>query len=169
MPLSPVEKNQIAQGGIAAGSVATALLAGVGLLGSTGIGLAFVPLALGVSRLFGRIRFPRLSPADIGRAAAASIRGSVISTDPFFGDIVISHPDQARFLTELVRNAAIRRLAAEQDTSRIFLQRRALAEGLEATAEERGFAPAVDPSLRGGVFRATADDPLQFIEGNFLL
>lgn len=131
-------------------------------------GLGAIPLVLGLTAQLDRVRFPRLSPTDIGRAVQASLRGSVLSGDPFFGDIVISHPDQARHLTELVRESAIRRVAAEQDTSRIFLQRRALAEGLAASAEERGFAATIDPNLRGGVFRPTADAPLQFIEGDFL-
>lgn len=159
MPLSVKDKNAIAEG--------LQLLPLV--FAPPPAGLGAIPLVLGLTAHLTRVRFPQLTPADIGRAAAASIRGSVISSDPFFGDIVISQPDQARHLTELVRESAIRRVAALQDTSRIFLARRALAEGLEATAEERGFAAAVDPNLRGGVFRPTAAAPLQFIEGDFLL
>ncbi len=157
MPLTAEEKNQIAQGlQIVASTVPFPL------------NFILLPLVQGLTADLTRIRFPRLSPGDIGRAAGAAREGAVISSDPFFGDVVISTPDQAEHLTELVRNAAIRRIAAEQDTSRLFLARRAVIEGLAETSQERGFAPAVDPSLRGGVFRATAESPLQFIEGDFL-
>ncbi len=168
MPLTAAEKNQIAQGTTAAAQVAIIEGLGLGVTGSVPVAVAFLPLVLGLSAQFNRVRFPRLSPADIGRAAIASRQGSVISSDPFFGDVVISQRDQVDHLTELVRNSAIRRIAAEQDTSRLFLARRAIIQGLEETAEERGFATAIDPSLRGGVFRATAEAPLQFIEGDFL-
>ncbi len=157
MALSAQEKNDIAQGVQIASSVLPFPL-----------NFAVLPLVLGITASLTRVRFPRISPADIGRTAAASIRGAVISSDPFFGDIVISQPDQADILTELVRNAAIARVAAQQDSSRLFLQRRAVIEGLAESAVERGFAPGIDPSLRGGVFRPTADAPLQFIEGSFL-
>lgn len=167
MPLTPQEKNLIASGGQIATQAAIIEGLGLGLAGSSLLGIAFLPLALGLAAQFSRVRFPRLAPGDIGRAAAAARQGSVISSDPFFGDVVISQPDQTEFLTELVRNSAIRRVVAEQDTSRLFLQRRALIEGLAESAPERGFATAVDPSLRGGVFRPTADAPLQFVEGDF--
>ncbi len=165
MPLTAGEKNLIASGGQLVVQTAIVEEAGLGLLGGGLLGIAFLPLSLGLAAQFNRVRFPRLSPGNIGLAAAS---GSLISSDPFFGDVVISQPDQADFLTQLVRSSAMRRVAAEQDTSRLFLQRRALIEGLAESAEERGFAPAVDPSLRGGVFRPSADAPLQFIEGDFL-
>ena len=167
MPLSAEDKNLIAQGGTAAAQLGIAEAAGLTLTGASLIALPFLPLILGLSAAFNRVRFPRLSPEDIGQTARAAGEGFVISSDPFFGDVVLSQPDQAQFLTELVRNAAIRRVAAEHDTSRLFLQRRALIEGLAESAEERGFARAVDPSLRGGIFRPSADAPLQFIEGDF--
>ncbi len=157
MALTAEEKNQIAQG--------------VQLVSSFlpfPLNFVVLPAVIGITASLTRVRFPPISPADIGRAALAGREGSLISQDPFFGDVVISQPDQAPFLTELVRNAAITRVAAEQDSSRLFLQRRALIEGLAESAEERGFARAVDPSLRGGVFRPTAEAPLQFIEGDFL-
>ncbi len=168
MALTAEEKNLIASGGQVALQATIVEAAGLGLLGAGVLGIAFLPLALGLAAQFNRVRFPQISPGDIGRAAAAARQGSVISSDPFFGDVVISQPDQAEFLTELVRNSAILRVAAEEDSSRLFLQRRAVIEGLEASAEERGFATAIDPSRRGGVFRASADAPLQFIEGDFL-
>ncbi len=170
MPLTGKEKNDIAIGatlalGFRPGEFTQASLQRRDPI----VSLAFGTQAADVVEvLTSRIRFPQLSPADIGRAALAGRAGSLVSQDPFFGDVVISQPDQTEFLTELVRNAAIRRAAAEQDTSRLFLQRRAVIERLAETAEDRGFARAVDPSLRGGVFRASAEAPLQFIEGDFL-
>ncbi len=169
MPLTGQEKNQIAQGTTAATQLAIVEGLGLGLGGASFVGGAFLPLIAGLTLEFSdQPEFPRLSPGDIARSALASQAGSVVSSDPFFGDVVISQPDQARHLTELVRNSAIRRVAALQDTSRQFLARRAVIEGLADTAEERGFATAIDPNLRGGVFRATADSPVQFIEGDFL-
>jgi len=168
MPLTAQEKNLIASGGQIAAQAAIVEAAGLGLGGAGLLGIVFLPLALGLTAQFNRVRFPRLSPGDIGEAARAATQGSVISSDPFFGDVVISQPDQVDHLTELVRNAAILRITAEQDTSRAFLERRALIEGLESSAAERGFATTIDPNLRGGVFRPTADEPLQFIEGDFL-
>ncbi len=168
MALTAQEKNAIASGLSVTGQALIVEEAALGLTGAGLLGLVFAPLALGLAAEFGRVRFPRISPGDILRLARAGQEGFVVSSDPFFGDAVISTPDQARNLTELVRNSAIRRVAALQDTSRAFLQRRLLIEGLAESAPGRGFATAVDPSLRGGVFRASADDPLQFIEGDFL-
>ncbi len=163
MPLTGQEKNQLVQLGTLSAQVTIVESAGLGLSGASLIALPFLPLILGLTAAFNRVRFPRLSPAEIGRAALAGQAGFVVSSDPFFGDVVISTRDQAENLTELVRNAAIRRIAAEQDTSRLFLERRAVIEGLAESAEERGFATAIDPELRGGVFRPSADEPLQFI------
>jgi len=168
MPLTAEQKNLLAQGATTAAQVAIVEAAGLSLAGAGLLGIAFLPLILGLAAQFNRVRFPRVDPSDILRLAQAANRGAVISRDPFFGDAVISQPDQAEFLTELVRNSAIRRIVAEQDTSRLFLQRRAVIAGLTESAEERGFATAIDPNLRGGVFRPSADEPLQFIEGDFL-
>ncbi len=168
MPLSAEEKNLIASGGQAAAQVAIVEAAGLSIAGAGLLGLAFLPLALGISAALNRVRFPQLRIEDLGSAALAAQQGFRVSSDPFFGDVVISHPDQIDNLTELVRNSAIRRISAEQDSSRLFLERRGLIEGLAETAPDRGFAEVVDPNLRGGVFRPTADAPLQFIEGDFL-
>ncbi len=168
MPLTAGEKNLIASGGQIAAQTAIVEAAGLSLAGAGLLGLAFLPLALGISAALNRVRFPQLRIEDLGTAAIAARQGFLISSDPFFGDVVISRRDQVDNLTELVRNSAIRRVAAEQDTSRLFLERRGLIEGLAETAADRGFAQVVDPNLRGGVFRPTADAPLQFIEGDFL-
>ncbi len=168
MPLTAEEKNAIASGATLTANVAIAEAASLSILGGAGVGVVFLPLILGLQQQFNRVRFPQLRISDLGTAAQAAREGFRISADPFFGDVVISNRDQVEHLTELVRNAAIRRIAAEQDTSRLFLARRAVIEGLAETSQERGFAAAVDPSLRGGVFRETADSPLQFIEGDFL-
>ncbi len=123
-----------------------------------------------------RIRFPRISPGQVSQEILNITRGTGgragaearVTSSPFDLRQFISNRDQDEFLTELMREDAIRRLVAQQDTSRLFLQRRALIEGLAESAEERGFASVVDTDLRGGVFRATADSPLQFIQGDFL-
>ncbi len=168
MPLTGQEKTQLAQLSSITTQLALIEAGGLAVGPAALIALPFIPLILGLTAAFNRVRFPQISTVDIARTAAAAAAGSVITTDPFFGDVVISQPDQADFLTELVRNSALRRVAAEQDTSRLFLQRRGLIEGLEQSGQERGFASTVDPNLRGGVFRATADDPLRFIAGDFL-
>ncbi len=168
MPLTAQQKNLLASGGSVATQAAIAEGAGLGLLGGSLLGVVFLPLALGLAAEFNRVRFPRISPGDIARLALAGQEGFVVSSDPFFGDAVISRPGQAEHLTELVRNSAIRRIVALQDHSRALLERKLLIEGLAETAVERGFASTIDPNLRGGVFRPTADSPLQFIEGNFL-
>ncbi len=175
MPLSATEKNLLAPPGVVdfITNISTAdVVQAINFVPSVlpfPFNVFTIPLTQGLTTLLTpRVRFPRLSPGDIGRAAASASEGSVISQDPFFGDVVISQPDQAGHLTELVRNAAIRRVAAEQDTSRLFLFRREFMERLAASAQERGFPAAIDPNLRGGLIRPTADSPLQFIEGNFL-
>ncbi len=175
MPLSATEKNLIAPPGVVDffTNISTAdVVTGLQFLPSVlpfPINIGATALVAGITAQLTRIRFPQLLPRDIGRAALAAGSGSVISLDPFFGDVVISHPDQARHLTELVRNSAIRRVAAEQDTSRLFLQRRAVIEGLAESAQERGFASTIDPNLRGQAFRATADSPLTFRERDIFL
>lgn len=172
MALTGAEKNQIAQGVVSAAPVAISQAAGLSLAGGGLLGLAFLPLALGLAAQFGRIRFPRLPPlgtvAQQLRDLTARGFNPRVSTDPFFGDVVISRAEQAPFLQELLETRARVRIAEGIDNAPILLRRRAIIEGLAETAEERGFAPGIDPSLRGGVFRATADAPLQFIEGDFL-
>ncbi len=160
-PHTAEEKNQIAEG-----LQLTALLP---------FPLNFLVLPA-VGGLIAELTRPSFPPIQIGPAIQELVRlqnlpipiQGLTSTDPFFGDLVISREDQAPFLTELLRTRAIQRISAEQDSSRQFLQRRLLIEGLEETGAERGFAAGIDPSLRGGVFRPTADAPLQFIPGDFI-
>lgn len=187
MALSGEDKNLIAQSGLGAGqaavvtpTLAEAFIGGaVAAKGSTtaglaGVGLSFLPLlaflppAIGLASLFGRQRFPKgptgreiFDPVDALRAQGLDPR---ISRDPFFGDLVISTRDQDPFLDELVRNAAVRRVAAREDFSAVLAFREGVIEGLAETAQERGFARTIDPSFRGGVFRETADAPLQVVE-----
>ncbi len=191
MPLTPQEKNQIAQGGLSAASLTVATptaatafatggistggsaLAGLGAVGFSFLPLlAFLPPAIGLASLFGRQRFPKgptqrelFDPIDRLRAQGLDPR---ISRDPFFGGHVISTFDQDPFLDELVRDAAVRRVAAQTDFSDVLAFRQGVVEGLAETAFERGFSREIDPSLRGGVFRETAEAPLQFVEGDFL-
>jgi len=167
-PLTGQEKTQLAQLSSVTAQLAIVEAAGLAAGPATLVALPFLPVILGLTAAFSRIRFPRISTGDIGRTARAAATGSVITTDPFFGDVVISQPDQADFLTELVRNSAIRRIRAEQDTARLFLDRRAVIEGLAETGADRGFATTIDPNLRGGVFRPSADAPLEFRQGAFL-
>lgn len=194
MPLTPEEKNQIAQGGLAAGSAAVgsavtltaaetfiggsvatggSLLGGLGTLGFSFLPLlAFLPPAIGLASLFGRQRFPKGPTGSeifppIARLRARGLEPR-LSRDPFFGDLVISTLDQDPHLDELVRDAALRRVAAQTDFSDVLRFREGITEGLRETAQERGFPLTFDPSLRGGVFRETADAPLQFVEGDFL-
>ena len=118
-----------------------------------------------------RQRFPRLPPVGriLQETGAIQKRGLIprIGTDPFTGNVLISTADQAQNLQELTRNAAVNRLAIDQDTSQLFEAREGLIRGIRQTAVDRGFASRIDPNLRGGVFRPTAESPLQFIEGVF--
>ncbi len=171
MPLTAQDKNAIAQGGVQAGVLSVSSAAGLGALGTGGIGILALPLVLGITAHFSRVRFPRIDPLAALRAARPLQRRGLqtrISADPFFGDTVVSTVDQDPHLDELVFRRAERRFAATQDFSPIARQRQAVIEGLRETAVERGFRSSIDPSLRGGVFRETADSPLQFIEGEFL-
>ncbi len=191
MVLAAEDKNLIAQSGLGLGQAAvaatlpTAVEAFLGGAVATGAGgsasaglvglafsslplLAFLPPAIGLASLFGRQEFPRgptgreiFDPANRLRAQGLDPR---FSRDPFFGDLVISTFDQDPFLDELVRSSAVRRVAARQDFSDVLAIREGVIEGLAETAQERGFSRTIDPSFRGGVFRETADSPLQVVE-----
>ncbi len=174
MPLTAEEKNQIAQGSALTASVAisattTGLLGGA--LGTGGLGIIFAPLILGLQQEFGRVHAPAIDPISILNVTRSLRRRGLeprISQDPFFGDTIISARDQDFFLPEIIRGLAERRIRAQTDFSSIFRQREAVGAELARTAEARGFRTSIDPDLRGGVFRATAESPLEFIEGDFL-
>ncbi len=171
MPLTAQEKNLIAQAGVQAAIQSVSTSAALSALGTGGLGIIALPLVLGIQAQFSRARFPRIDPLDALRATQPLLRRGLetrISSDPFFGDTVVSTVDQAARLDEFVFQAARRRIAAAQDFSPIRRARDAVIEGLGSTAIERGFAATIDPDLRGGVFRETADSPLEFIEGDFL-
>lgn len=142
-----------------------------GLIGliTTPPGLNILTFALALNA---RQRSPQLPPVEdiINQSLELRRKGLEprIGTDPFTGNVLISTADQQPFLAELTRNAAVRRAALDQDTSEIFEARQALIDGLAQSAQERGFPVAIDPSLRGGVLRPTADAPLQFVQGEFL-
>lgn len=134
--------------------------------------LILEPALQGISREVFRVRSPR-SPGPIAilnQTRALQRRGlqTRISADPFFLSTVISTVDQDERLAEFVLNAAKRRIRAEQDFSPLLRLREGVVAGLASTAAERGFRSTIDPNLRGGVFRETADSPLQFMEGDFL-
>jgi len=172
MALTAQEKNAIAQAGTAAAVQSVATSAGLSAVGTGGLGIIALPLLLGLQAQFNRQRFPKIDPLAALRAARPlQARGlqTRISSDPFFGTTVISTIDQDPFLSEFVRGAAERRIRRDLDFSSIFRVRQAVIEGLAETAAERGFPATIDPNLRGGVFRETAESPLQFIEGDFLL
>ncbi len=171
MPLSPQEKNTIAQLGVAAGIQSISTSAALSALGTGGLGIIALPLIIGLQQQFNRVRFPKIDPLAALRATRPlQARGleTRISSDPFFGNTVVSTVDQDPFLSQFVANAARRRIVATQDFSPIRRARDAVIRGLASTAVERGFAATIDPGLRGGVFRETAESPLQFIEGAFL-
>lgn len=190
MPLTGEEKNQIALGAqLVSGTLPFPIIGGTSAelalsderqaaqsIQQIASALPFpfnflsLPLVAGLTALLTRDRAPQLSPSDIGRAARLAGEGFVISSDPFFGDVVISTPDQAQHLVELVRESAIRRVIADQtQDSRLFLERKFRIERLAETAEARGFDTMIDPDFRGAAFRATADSPLQVIERDVFL
>lgn len=176
MPLSAEEKNQIAQGGLSGTQHAIASGLGLSAPGIAALALPFLPPAAGLLAFFGRARFPKgprledlINPIlDLERRfAPEGVRGR-ISQNPFIGGSVISTFDQDPHLEELVRAASIRKLLEGETFPEVQAIQRGFVEALAETAQERGFASTVDPLLRGGVFRETAESPLQFVEGDFL-
>ncbi len=134
--------------------------------------LALEPLVQGLTQEISRVRSPRTrGPIQILRQTRPLQRRGLetrISSDPFFGNTVISTRDQDANLEQFVLDAAMRRIRSEQDFSPIFRARERVTDVLASTAASRGFRSSIDPNLRGGVFRETAESPLKFIEGDFL-
>lgn len=181
MPLTAQEKNQIAQGTLSATQVAlTAQLPATPFLfGPQAFAvLPFIPLALGITSLFapggplGPPGFP-IGPTKeelFGPVDALALRGlkARISKSPFDRSTVISTFDQDPILPQLVEEAAVRRFASQQDFSELQRARDEVIDVFAETAEARGFLPNVPAGLRGGVFRPSADAPIQFVEGDFV-
>ncbi len=169
MALTGAEKTQIAQASVAVVSTSIASAAGLSLLGGGVLGLAFLPLIIGLQQQFNRVRFPQINigrPLTVAREIRSRGLTPRISLDPFFGDVIVSARDQDPFLEEIIRTRAMRRVAASLDTRPLFEAREELIQGLAETAVDRGFFATtadIPPGLRGGVFRATADSPLEFI------
>lgn len=169
MALTGAEKNSIAQGVISFQAAAVPEVAGLGLAGAGFIGLAFLPLALGLQQQFSRVRFPKLNLGSVlqeKRNIEARGLQARVSPDPFFGDVIVSARDQDFFLGEIIRNRALRRVAASLSTRPIFEAREALIKGLADTAVERGFFENISDipqGLRGFATRETADSPIRFV------
>lgn len=174
MALTPEEQSvslQVSQAVLSqalSGSVAAFPLAPV---------LALVPPAIGLAATLFRTRFPQLDPGDISRAIAEKQRlermglEPVITSDPFFGDVVIGTADQN--IPLLVAEAAARRVLTPtpQETDELSALRRQLIDVKRETAVARGFFPSTGaippeftnvPGRRCGFFRETATSPAQF-------
>lgn len=165
-------------------SVATSLVAGGA--GAT----ATIPFAIGIvgplipilalTIQATRPRFPQIKPSQLGEtlAIAEDLRRRglepVISTDPFTGNVLVGSADQP--LQQLALEAAIRSSGqpTQSEVDELFELRQQLIQAKKATAIEKGFfattasIPNVFPAgrarlgLRCGVFRETADSPLEF-------
>lgn len=169
MALTGEQKTQIANGVIAFETAAIAEVAGAGLGGTGFIGIAALPLILGLQQEFNRVRFPQINigrPLTVAREIRSRGLTPRISLDPFFGDVIVSARDQDFFLEEIIRTRALRRVAASLDTRPLFEAREQLSNLLADTAVERGFFATtadIPAGLRGGVVRDTADSPLRFV------
>ncbi len=189
MPLTGPEKNAIAQLGVVGAGQALAPSLPPVALGSTfatatSLGpallplLTFVPPALGLLSLFGRQRFPvGGTEAELFgpiRDLQKTGRRGRISSNPFTGRPVISAFDQDSFLFSLLERRAQTEAIAPllpAFSESLGRERDALITGLAESAEARGFARSLadlPEDLRGGVFRPTAESPLEFVQGDFL-
>ncbi len=196
MPLTGAEKTQILQGAqgaslllqsvalapkvlapVVVGGVPTGV--SVGGLGALSLpALAFLPPIIGLTALLGRQRFPvGGTEAELFgpiRELERTGRRGRISSNPFTGRPVISAFDQDSFLFSLLERRAQTEAIAPllpAFSASLLADREAVISGLAETAEERGFARSLadlPEGLRGGVFRPTAESPLEFVEGDFL-
>ncbi len=180
-PLTGFQKTQIAQG-VSLGAQTELLVAQPQLLAGIGPAalplLAFLPPVVGLAALFGRVRFPTGGTEEqlfgpIRELERMGRRGR-ISSNPFTGRPVISAFDQDPFLFSLLERRARQEQIAPllpAFSESLGREREALITGLEQSAVERGFARSLadlPEGLRGGVFRPTAESPLEFVEGDFL-
>jgi len=190
MPLSGAEKTQILQGASGSSAVLQSVVLGaktlapvvvggvasgvsVGALGPLSLpALAFLPGIIGLTSLLGRVRFPTGGTEEMlfGPIRALEKRGlrGRISSNPFTGRPVISAFDQDPHLFGLLERRARQAQIAPflpEISRQIGVDRAALIEGLASTAVERGFAATTADieDLRGGVFRRTAESPLEFV------
>jgi len=174
MPLTAQEKNAIAQGVLHETEVGIGAGLGLGVGGLAALAIPFFPIAAGVTALITKPSFPQGPDLSllINPLLALERRGleGRLSLNPFSPvSDVISVRDQDPHLQELVRNATIRKLLEGETFPEVQAVQQGFVTALEETAQERGFPETFDPSLRGGVFRETAESPLQFVEGDFLL
>ncbi len=176
MPLTAVEKNLIAQGGLTAGAADLTAFALLSAPETLGLSLALIPISFAIQEFFlPRQRSPRSNAPELLRQVDVirrqrGIQGR-ISRDPFTGADVISTFNQDPILLQLLAERAVReqgRIGVQERSAFDLATRQGVIEGLARTAQERGFPATFDPALRGGVFRPAADQPLRFIEGNFL-
>lgn len=171
MPLTAEEKNAIVSTSTTVAATQIGAAAGLGALGTGGIGLLFLPLIVGLNQEFNKVSFPKTDPIKILNITRRLQRRGLetrISADPFFGDTIISTRDQDANLETFIFQAAQRRIRSELDFSPLAEAREHLVRVFARTATSRGFRTSIDPALRGGVFRETAESPLQFIEGQFI-
>ncbi len=172
MPLTAEEKNRLVELGATGTASSLGFAFGLSSVAVGGLGLAALPLIAGIQTLLNpRQRAPALPLRQFFEATDPLVRrglAPVVFRDPFTGATAVSTADQSGNVLELLRLAAERKAVAGIDFSPIAEARQRFITGLEETAVERGFASTIDPTLRGGVFRETADSPLRFIEGEFL-
>lgn len=174
MPLTAAEKNQLMSSGIQAGIASLSAQAGLTALGTSALGIAALPLLLGLQQQLNRVRFPQIKLGqlqeviDIGGELARRGLEPVVSRDPFSFDVLVGTAGQD--LPLLAQEAFERRIGQEigaLEAPRILAEREALIEGLRETAVERGFFETtadIPADLRGGVFRPTPSAPLQFVQ-----
>jgi hypothetical protein len=159
-------------GGASASTAGIIGTVGSGAIGGLAGGLFVAPILAGIAAEVFRVHFPTINIFDLARAAtfkrkiaARGLEGRV-TTDPFTGNLALSTEDQKPILNQLLFEAAIR-AQPSQPTSTTFAARQELIQGLAESAPARGFFASsadIPATLRGGVFRATADSPIQFVQ-----
>lgn len=135
--------------------------------------VALIPPLIGLSLHFNRQRFPQIRLDQIAtqlreaeRLRKQGLQPQLVN-DPFTGALAIGTADQDIEL--LLRERAVREASrpAPGETNVLSQLRGALIDASKETAVERGFFPslAAVPDTTGrrcGVFRETADSPIQF-------
>ncbi len=181
--LRPEEKQAIVQGSVAtlqAGLAAPSLsVLAPGVISVAPFVLPLIvalPIVAGLTATLFRQRFPTGGTEEqlfgpIRELAKRGLRGR-ISSNPFTGRPVISAFDQDPHLFGLLERRAQTAAVAPflpAFSEQLGREREALISGLEETRIARGFARSLsDLPERGGVFRRTAESPLEFVAGDFL-